>query len=84
MEISSQLLQQHNPWWFREEMILDDEKIREYELDEISLLEYLHRDFLPKAADLIQMPWADGLKKYSPFQGYSQQPRGRHGPGRYV
>lgn len=31
MEISFQLLQQHNPWWFREEMILDDEKIREYE-----------------------------------------------------
>jgi len=31
MEISFQLLQQHNPWWFREEMILDDEKIMEYE-----------------------------------------------------
>lgn len=31
MEISFQLLQQHNPWWFREELILDDEKIVDYE-----------------------------------------------------
>ena len=31
MEISLQLLQQHNPWWFREELILDDEKIADYE-----------------------------------------------------
>ncbi|MEA1971579.1 MAG: AAA family ATPase, partial [Thermodesulfobacteriota bacterium] len=31
MEISFQLLQQHNPWWFREELILDDEKIADYE-----------------------------------------------------
>jgi hypothetical protein len=31
MEISFQLLQQQNPWWFREEVILDDEKIADYE-----------------------------------------------------
>jgi predicted AAA+ superfamily ATPase len=31
MEINLQLLQQHNPWWFREEVILDDEKIADYE-----------------------------------------------------
>jgi predicted AAA+ superfamily ATPase len=31
MEISYQLLQQQNPWWFREEMILDDEKVADYE-----------------------------------------------------
>ena len=31
MEISFQLLQQHNPWWFREELILEDEKIADYE-----------------------------------------------------
>ncbi len=31
MEISFQLLQQHNPWWFREELILDDEKIVDFE-----------------------------------------------------
>ena len=31
MEISFQLLQQQNPWWFREEVILDDEKIVDYE-----------------------------------------------------
>ena len=31
MEISFQLLQQHNPWWFRQEMILDDEKIVDYD-----------------------------------------------------
>ena len=31
MEISFQLLQQHNPWWLREELILDDEKIVDYE-----------------------------------------------------
>jgi len=31
MEVSFQLLHQHNPWWFRKEMILDDEKIMEYE-----------------------------------------------------
>ena len=31
MEINLQLLQQHNPWWFREEIILDDEKIVDYE-----------------------------------------------------
>jgi len=33
MEISFQLLQQHNPWWFREELILEDEKIADYELE---------------------------------------------------
>jgi len=31
VEISFQLLQQHNPWWFREELILDDEKIVDFE-----------------------------------------------------
>ena len=31
MEINLQLLQQHNPWWFREEVILEDEKIIDYE-----------------------------------------------------
>lgn len=31
MEITFQLLQQQNPWWFREEIILDDEKIADYE-----------------------------------------------------
>ena len=31
MEISFQLLQQQNPWWFREELIQDDEKITDYE-----------------------------------------------------
>ncbi len=31
MEINFQLLQQQNPWWFREEIILDDEKIADYE-----------------------------------------------------
>ena len=30
MEINLQLLQQHNPWWFREEVILDDEKIERF------------------------------------------------------
>jgi len=31
IEITFQLLQQQNPWWFREEIILDDEKIADYE-----------------------------------------------------
>jgi predicted AAA+ superfamily ATPase len=31
VEINLQLLQRHNPWWFREEVILDDEKIVDYE-----------------------------------------------------
>ena len=31
MEISFQLLQQQNPWWFREELIKEDEKITDYE-----------------------------------------------------
>ena len=30
MEISIQLLQQQNSWWFREELIEDDEKILDY------------------------------------------------------
>ncbi len=31
MEISPQLLQKQNPWWFREELILEDEKLKELE-----------------------------------------------------
>lgn len=32
MEINQQLLQKQNPWWFRKELILDDEKIMELDL----------------------------------------------------
>jgi len=31
MEISISVLQQHNPWWLRKELILDDVKIMDYE-----------------------------------------------------
>jgi len=31
MEISFQLLQQQNPWWFREELIREDEKISDFD-----------------------------------------------------
>ena len=31
MEITFQPLQQQNTWWFREELILEDEKISDFE-----------------------------------------------------
>ncbi|MCP4749610.1 MAG: ATP-binding protein [Proteobacteria bacterium] len=33
MDISIQLLQKQNPWWFREELILDDEKLKDLNLE---------------------------------------------------
>ena len=50
MEIFFQLLRQHNPWWFREEMILDDEKIRKKEINVIlaeplQIMQQLVREF---------------------------------------
>lgn len=52
MEISFQLLQQHNPWWFREEMILDDEKIMEYERGEYRYIPPILTEY-PEDSDAI-------------------------------
>ncbi len=38
MDISFQLLRQQNPWWFREELIEDDEKILDFEQQSLKYL----------------------------------------------
>ena len=52
MEISFQLLQQQNPWWFREEVILDDEKIADYERETYQYLPPILSEF-PENTDAI-------------------------------
>lgn len=52
MEISFQLLQKHNPWWLREEMIQDDEKITEYESRAYRYMPPILRDY-PQDTDAI-------------------------------
>lgn len=52
MEISFQLLQQQNPWWFREEVILDDEKIADYEQETYQYIPPILSEF-PENTDAI-------------------------------
>ncbi len=52
MEINLQLLQQHNPWWFREEVILDDEKIVDYERETYKYVPPILSDY-PTKTDAI-------------------------------
>jgi predicted AAA+ superfamily ATPase len=52
MEISFQLLQQQNAWWFREEAILDDEKIADYEQETYQYVPPLLAEF-PETTDAI-------------------------------
>jgi predicted AAA+ superfamily ATPase len=52
MEINLQLLQQHNPWWFREEVILDDEKIVDYERETYKYVPTILSDY-PTKTDAI-------------------------------
>lgn len=52
MEISFQLLQQQNPWWFREELILDDEKITDYEQETYQYIPSLLQKY-PENTDAI-------------------------------
>ena len=52
MDISFQILQQHNPWWFREELILEDEKITDYEQETYRYIPLLLREY-PENTDAI-------------------------------
>ena len=52
MEISFQLLQQHNPWWFREELIEEDEKIKDFEQETYKYTPPLLKEF-PENEDAI-------------------------------
>jgi len=52
MDISFQILQQHNPWWFREELILEDEKITDYEQETYRYFPPLLREY-PENTDAI-------------------------------
>jgi predicted AAA+ superfamily ATPase len=49
MEINQQMLVQHNPWWVREELILEDEKITEYERQGLRYFPPILREFPDKA-----------------------------------
>ena len=52
MDISFQLLRQQNPWWFREELIEDDEKILDFEQQSLKYLPPLLQEF-PDTVDAI-------------------------------
>jgi len=52
MEISFQLLQQQNPWWFREELILEDEKISDFEQEPYKSIPSLLEEF-PENQDAV-------------------------------
>ena len=52
MEISFKLLQQQNSWWFREELILDDEKIADYEQETYQYIPTILSEF-PENTDAI-------------------------------
>jgi len=52
MEISFQLLQHQNPWWFREELILEDEKISDFEQETFQYIPPLLSSF-PENTDAI-------------------------------
>ena len=55
MEISFQLLQQQNHWWFREEVILDDEKIADYDQETYQYIPPILSEF-PENTDAILTP----------------------------
>ncbi len=52
MNISDHLLQKQNPWWLREELILDDEKIKELNLERFRYFPKIIQQF-PKQQDAV-------------------------------
>ena len=59
MEISFQLLQQQNLWWFREEVLLDDEKIADYEQEAYQYIPPILSEFSENTDAILTLrgPW---------------------------